>query len=309
MLRITGLVAAAVLAAGTAGATLAHGTSVARETLYYGKTTQGLGVYIPIQGRQIPHDMRAYVLFWIYRRTRDATSEFHPGIYPGATSFRGGRLAYHHLAKLPGGTIEVWFQATLKQAGKVMTGSYREIDSGFSPVPRDTSTVRFTAVAYASEVGREWTGATSDAKQLRARVGYKLVPGRVVFNGGREREPKYTIAVPATTRPLACRNGDGTMTKIAASLPALSAELVGSEDFAASFSPKAGSLSTVAPAIATATDSRGASTKVELVVKRLAWLGGGLAATGTLSYEGTLPSETGIAACARVVSAFTLRPR
>jgi len=304
MLRIAGLVAAAALAA---GASLAHGTT-GGETLYYGKTTQGLGVYIPVKGTEIPHDLRAYVLSWMYRHTREATSEFHPGIFPGATTFRNGRLSFHKREKLSGGTIEVWFQADLKQGGKVMTGSYREIATGFSPVPRTTGTVRFTAVAFASEAGREWTGATSDAKPLRATLRYRLVPGHAIINGVRETEPRYTIAVPATTRPLACRNADGTTTRIAASLPALSAELSGTEDFAASFLPKAGSLSTLVPASATATDSRGTTTKAELAVKRLTWQGSGLAATGTLSYEGSLTSETGTAACSRVVSTFTLRP-
>jgi hypothetical protein len=306
MLRIAGLVAAAALAA---GASLAHGSTAARETLYYGKSRQGLGVYIPVRGTEIPRDLRAYVVYWLYRHTREATSEFHPGIFSGATAFRGGRLTFHKREKLSGGTIEVWFQAGLKQGGKLMTGSYREVDSGFSPVPRTTGTVRFTAVAYASEAGRDWAGATADAKPLRATLRYRLVPGNVVVNGARTTEPRYTIALPATTRPLACRNADGTTTRIAASLPALTAELSGTEDFAASFLPKAGSLSTLLPASATATDSRGTTTKAELAVQRLTWQGGGLAATGTLSYEGSLTSETGTAACQRVVSAFTLRPR
>ena len=305
MLRIPGLVAAAALAA---GASLAHGSAAARETLYYGKTTQGLGVYIPVRGTEIPHDMRAYVLYWLYRHTRDATLEFHPGIFSGATAFRSGQLTFHKREKLSGGTIEVWFQAELKQGGKLMTGSYRQVDTGFSSVRRTTGTVRFTAVAFASEVGRDWSGATSDAKPLHATLRYTLVPGNAIVNGVRDKDPRYTIALTATTRPLACRNADGTTTRIAASLPALSAELSGSEDFAASFLPKAGSLSTLVPASATATDPRGTTTKAELVVKRLTWRGGGLAATGTLSYEGTLASETGTAACARIVSGFTLRP-
>jgi len=306
MLRIAGFAAAAALAA---GASLAHGSTAARETLYYGKTTQGLGVYIPVRGTEIPHDLRAYVLYWIYKHTRDATLEFHPGIFSGATSFRGGRLTFHKREKLSGGAIEVWFQADLKQGGKVMTGSYRQIDTGFSSVPRTTGTVRFTAVAFASEAGRDWAGATSDAKPLHATLRYTLVPGSTIVNGVRDKDPRYTIALPATTRPLACRNADGTTTRIAASLPALSAELSGSEDFVASFLPKAGSLSTLVPASATATDPRGTTAKAELVVKRLTWQGGGLAATGTLSYEGSVTSETGTAACSRVVSGFTLRPR
>jgi hypothetical protein len=304
MLRLTGLVAAATLAAGAVAA-LGHGAS-AGETLYYGRTSQGLGVYIPVRGTRIPSDMRAYVLSWIYKHTPGATSEFHPGIFgSSATTFHGGRLTYHHLEKLSGGTIEAWFEATLK--GKLMTGIYRERAVGFSPVPRDTGTLRFTAYAYASQAGREWAGTTADGKPLRMTVRYRLVPGHVVINGKREQEAKYTISVPATTRLLACQNADGTTTSVNASLPALSAELSGSEDLANSFS-KSGGLHTLLPAAGTAT-ANGATIKAELSVKRLAWQGAGLAATGTLTYQGSLAGETGTATCARTTTAFTLRLR
>jgi hypothetical protein len=310
MLRMCGL---ACLAAATvvlvATASPAHGTTGGgTETLYYGKTSQGLGVSIPVRGTQIPRDMRAYMLFWIYKHTRSAIVEFHPGIYPGATSFRGGSLVYHRLAKLEGGTIEVWFQASLKQAGKVMTGSFRERDVGFSPVPRDTGTVRFTAVAYAAEQGREWSGATADGKPLRATVRYRLVPGHSVVNGRRDKEPRFTLALPAVTRPLVCKSGDGTATNVTASIPALSQVLSGSDDLANSFG-YGGGLSGDGRATASARSANGTTVEAELAVKRLAWQGTGLAATGTLSYEATVSTETGTATCARRTSTFTLRPR
>ncbi len=310
MLKVVGVgalaAAAAALAIGSAAP--AHGTaSASTETLYYGKTSQGLGVYIPVKGTEIPRDMRAYLLYWIYRHIPGSSLEFHPGIRSGATAFRGGKLTYHNLGKLPGGTIETWFEARLAQGGKTMTGLYRERDTGFSPVPRDTGAVRFTAFAYAAQKGREWAGKTADGKPLRMTVRYRLVPGHVVFNGKRLQEASYTVAVPATTRPLACRNADGTSTRVDVSLPALSAALTGSEDLASSFSSRSAGLSTLVPARGSAT-AAGATVTAELSVKRLAWQGSGLAATGTLSYQGTLSDETGAATCPRTTSSFTLRP-
>jgi hypothetical protein len=299
-LLVTGV---AARAAGTAGP--------AAETLYYGKTSQGLSVSIPVKGTQIPRDDRAYVL---YRIRHSDPLEFHPG-ERGATSFRGGSLTFHHLAKLGGGTIEVWFQATLTGGGKVMTGTYRERDVGFS-APVSDIRARFTATAWASRSGREWRGETADGKLLRMVVRYRLAPGHVIINGRRPLRPTYSVSLPATTRPLACRNADGTTTKISASLPTLSGDLEGSDDLANSFAdairragvtPRPAGLSTPTPASATATLA-GTSVTAQLAVRRLAWQGAGLAATGTLSYQGTVRTEAGTAVCGRTTSAFTVRP-
>lgn len=55
--------------------------------------------------------------------------------------------------------------------------------------------------------------------------------------------------------------------------------------------------------------SNGALLKADLTLRKLAWQGNGLAATGTLGYQGTVTTEVGTAGCARVTTTFTLRPR
>ncbi len=296
-----------VAAAATTAAAVAIGTaapaSSTTETLYYGKTSQGLGVSIPVKGTQIARDTRAYPL-WKMIRTASGALEFHPGQL-AAMSFRGGSLAYHKLAKLPGGTIEVWFQARLARSGKTMTGTFRERDVGYSPKPKDTGTISFVAAAWSSQIGVAWAGKTADAKPFAATMRHRLVPGHVIFNGKRQPDSQYTLAIPATTRQFTCQASNGTSRKITASLPALSADLTGSDDLANSFS-KSGGLSGSTSGSATAA---GIAVKADLTVKRLAWQGSGLAATGTLAYQGTLTTETETAACARTTTTFTLRPR
>ena len=220
-------------------------------------------------------------------------------------SFRAGRLTFHKLAHLPGGTIEVWFTAALTKSGKTMTGTFRERDVGFSSKPRDSGTIRFSAAPWASLAGCEWTGKTADGRPLRATVGYRLVPGNVIVDGKREQMPEYAIKVPPTTRQLTCQTSDGAATTITATLPALTGKLIGSDDLAKTFS-KQGGLFGLGAVAGTAS---GASIKADLYVKHLAWQGNGLAATGTLSYQGTVKSELGDATCTRTTSSFTLRPR
>jgi hypothetical protein len=295
MLRFTApaaIVAAAALFAGTAA------PAGSGETLYYGKTSQGLGVSIPVKGTQIPRDLRAYLL-WKMLRTAPDPLEFHPGTLANL-SFRGGKLAFHRLEKLPGGTIEVWFTAALARGGKTMTGTFRERDVGYSSKPKDSGTIRFAATAWASQAGRDWTGSTSDGKPLRATVGYRLVPGHVVVNGKRMQEPAYWLKLPPTTRQMTCRAADGASLKADATLPALSADLIGSDELAGSFGGHAG--------LSGSTTATGAIT-ADLAVKRLAWQGAGLAATGALSYQGTVETEAGSATCARTTTSFTVRPR
>jgi hypothetical protein len=127
---------AAAVAAVAVGTTAPAGSTAgaSNETLYFGRTSQRLGVSIPVQGTQIPRDMRAY-LVWKMIPTVPGGLEFHPGLFTGM-SFHGGRLTWHHLEKLSGGTIEVWFQAALTRGGKTMTGSYRQRDAGWSPRTR-----------------------------------------------------------------------------------------------------------------------------------------------------------------------------
>jgi hypothetical protein len=289
------------LAAVVAGAGVAAGSAVPAgpgETLYYGKTSQGLGVSIPVKAAKIPGDLRAYLL-WKMIRTGDPL-EFHPGPL-GAVSFRGGKLAFHRVERLPGGTIEVWFTAVLSRDRKSMTGTFRQRDAGYSAKPKDSGTIRFGARVWASQAGQDWTGSTSDGKTLRAVVGYRLVPGHVVVNGKRMLEPAYRLDLPPTTRPLSCRTGDGAALKVDAALPALSASLRGSDELANSFGYGSGLSGTASGTTA--------GVQGDLSVKRLAWQGAGIAATGTLSYQGTVTTEAGEATCARTTSSFTLRPR
>jgi len=303
MLRVF-LTAAVITAAAPFAATGTAPAGRTTETYYYGKTGQGLGVSIPVRGTQIPRDSRAYLVWKMIRSLPDGL-EFHPGLV-ASMSFRGGKLVFHRLEHLPGGTIEVWFQARLSQGGKVMTGTFRERDVGYSARPKDSGTIRLRASAWASLLaGYEWRGATADARPLQAAASYRMVPGNVIVDGKREQEPKYMLKLLPATRQLACRLDGGTSTKIAVTLPALTAELNGSDDLDNTFS-KHGGLFGVAAGSAT---SNGATVKAELYVRRLAWQGTGLAATGTLAYQGTLSGELGQGTCARTSSSFTRRPR
>lgn len=285
-------------------------TAAPAETMFYGKTTQGLAVSIPVRGSRIAADDRAYVL---YRVRHSDPLEFHPGQL-GATVFRGGHLTFHRVGKLSGGTIEVWFEATLESGGHRLTGTYRERHTGFSAPVSDVRT-RFAATAWASPPGYDWAGKTADGRPLLLKVGYRLVPGHSIINGRRPLRPTYTLTLPAASRTLVCRSEDGPSMRVTALLPALKAELSGSDDLANAFASVLraaglkpnGGLSSIAPASGTATEG-GVSVSAELALKRLAWQGGGLAATGTLAYGGTVATDVGTAACRRTTTTFTVRP-
>ena len=122
-------------------------------------------------------------------------------------------------------------------------------------------------------------------------------------------------SLSATTRTLTCRDADGTVTKASTQLPPLTEELSGSDDLSNAFAsvlraagvPARAGLSTTVLATGTAT-ADGASVTAQLSVKRLAWQGGGLTATGTLGYQATVTTDLGTATCSRVATAFNARP-
>ena len=308
-LALAGIAGSASGGVGARGGELATAAPV--ETMFYGKTTQGLAVSIPVRGARIAADDRAYVLF---RVRHSDPLEFHPG-QRGATLFRGGHLMFHQLGKLSGGTIEVWFQATLAPGGHRLTGMYRERHTGFS-APVSDIRAGFTATAWASsQQGYSWSGKTADGKPLMLKVGYRLEPGHAIINGRRPLRPTYTVALPVTPRVLVCRTADGSSTTVNASLPTVSAELSGSDDLSNAFASALrsaglkpnGGLSTLGPASGTAT-AGGVSVSAQLNVKRLAWQSSGLATTGTLAYGGTVTTDVGTATCPRTATTFTVRP-
>lgn len=290
---VSGVLAAVLGAAALVSGGAASVRAAAGEQLYYGVTSKGLQVTLPVRGdRIVTEGLRSYLL---YRIARSDIVEFHP--QGSGFVFRNRKLVWHrHVNR--GNVFDVTFRATLSADGSTMTGSYREHNYVYGHWV-DTGTIRFSARRWAGEQGVEWTGKAATGAPLSLLVGYRLVPGHVILNGKRTREPSFELTAPAVTVPLTCTDAAGARAVVPVTLPALRGALSGRIDypaFATGLRSAAGE-----PARASGTTPQGTAVDAQLSIEKLSWRGGGLVATGALAASA--------GSCDPLSTTFTLHPR
>lgn len=278
------------------GDTTAH-SSVAREALYYGHTSQGQPVSIDVVGGRVAGPSRRIAFrprtFLMLRHSIEVP-------LPGGLRVSAKPARVHRVVVEPNIRGEVWFSIRSRDGGATVTGTYRQVATfAGSSDRRDTGTIRFTAQRWAaSGTGAPWATTPAAGGELALAVELRPSPAAA---------PHYVLHASAVGRRLTCKRADGTTfeTTLAGDVRA---DLVPAGTYPppvrGEYQFRQG-LRTApdAPGRATVRTADGIEVAVELAVTRLRWRDGALHATGAMTWT---PAA---GACTPGRSEFTARPR
>ncbi|MGZ4412004.1 MAG: hypothetical protein ACXVY8_07700 [Gaiellaceae bacterium] len=291
VMRRPGIALAVVLAlgggatlAGLASAATAGARSTATQAAYYGKTSQGLNVQLTIRGQRLSRSFSGIEARWCKGCSNWLGTAFY---LEHDVPFVGNRISFHRT--FASGRIEQWLELRRELGGRVITGWARYSDHHPGYTPKDSGKVSFTARLWASSDGAEWSGKTSDGKQLTMSLGYSSWEGDV------------PLTVTGLSRPLTCRDAGGTPSNVEATVSEIKGVMAYFGWWSSKESRHPAHTYSGRPARGSGTTDDGASVQAALTVGRLAPQGSSLAATGSLELKG--------AGCDPLTTTFTLRPR